>query len=326
VVAAIIVIAVFVVPPSWSYWAVGFGLVGLVIGNLALASVGGHLFSLGRFLDRARRFRRLDSLIATKERTREILSRYLVIVAIVGALLAPFPARAAGTCGIIIDPTISVSPAARQIASNFVERTIFDYIDAMACSELVIVVLGNEPRFATRTWLEALRDPAKVDCRNAPAVALAGEAALFGWSHNVAEATKQEGIDECQQVRALAAHEFSSRRNNFLKTLREALEVHPTVSYSPVTATIVRFSGSGELAHVLVLSDLLDTPPVSLEQVQVPDGVSVVLIALSPDPKYGSVKDVTARMRLWEGKANVTVLTVNELGRPGLWSELASKR
>jgi hypothetical protein len=76
---------------------------------------------------------------------------------------------------------------------------------------------------------------------------------------------------------------------------------------------------------VVILSDLQDNPPGPVSGIDVPNGVSLVLIALEPDPKYGSIKDVTVRMRLWERKPNVTVLTVNEL-QPGLWAGLASKR
>jgi hypothetical protein len=325
-IVAAIILAVFLAPASWATWTVVLGMVALVVGNISLGALAGTSESLGKFLGRAQRWAEIQRLVRMKERTRKALERFLVVfiaLALVGALTPPVLAGTA--CAIVPDETASVRTSSLQSAISFVKDTFFEYLAAMHCSSVVVLRLGPDPRFAKRTWLGPLPEHAAVDCQRAEAAPLPEEASLFGWSRNVESGLKNDAVARCERAVNESAHEDSIRRSNLLRQLDDALSFPQVVEPSHVTDTVRYFTKDDTFGSVVVLSDLQDNPPVPISRMDIPSNVSVVLIVLELDPKYGTIKDVTARMRFWEQNSTAAVRTVSEL-RPGMWSELAPKR
>ena len=322
---ALIVFAVFLAPPSWATWTVIVGMISLVAGNLNLGALAGTSESLGTFLGRARRWSEIERLIRMKQRTRRALKRFLVVIVVLTLLGAATAPALAVNCAIVPDETASVRASSLQVAIAFVKSTFIEYVTAMNCTSVVVVHLGPEPRFAKRIWLGPIPHRPVVDCQRAEAAPLPNEASLFGWSKNVETGLKDGAVARCEHRLDTQAREDSIARDNLLRQLDAALSFQQVVETSRVTATIQYFTKDDTFGSVVVLSDLRDNPPEKASRIEVPSDVSVVLVALEPDPKYGTIEDVTASIRFWEQNSNFDVLTVDEL-RPGLWSELASKR
>jgi hypothetical protein len=323
-VVAAIVLAVFLAPPSWAAWTVIVGMTALVVGNVSLGALSGTSESLGTFLGRARRWAEIERLIRMKERTRQALARFLVVMIALSLVAGTMSAWAGTACAIVPDETASVRESSLQTAITFMKSTLFEYLTAMNCTSLVVVRLGPEPRFAKRTWLGPIPKRPDVDCQRAEAVPLPTEAGLFGWSQNVETGLKEGAVARCERRMEASAREDSIARSNLLRQLDAALSFPQVVETSRVTEMVRYVTKDDRFGSVVVLSDLRDNPAAPPSRIDVPGDASVVLIALEPDSKYGTIEDVTARLRFWEQNSNVTVLTVDEL-RPGLWSELAAK-
>jgi nitrate reductase gamma subunit len=322
---AAIVLAVFLAPPSWATWTVIVGMIALVVGNVSLGALAGTAESLGTFLGRARRWAEIERLIRMKERTRQAFQRFLVVIVGLSLVAGTVPAWTGTACAIVPDETASVSESSLQAAITFIKNTFFEYVASMNCTSVVVVRLGPEPRFAKRTWLGPIPYRPGVDCQRAEAMPLPSEASLFGWSQNVETGLKEGAVARCERRMKASAREDSIARSNLLRQLDAALSFPQIVETSHITEMVRYLTKDDTFGSVVVLSDLRDNPAAPVSRVEVPSDASVVLIALEPDPKYGMIKDVTARIRFWEQNSNVSVLTVDEL-RPGLWSELAPKR
>jgi hypothetical protein len=324
--AAAAVLAVFMAPGRWARWLIPLGMVALVFGNLSLGALGGASQSLGLFLARSHRWRSIDRLIQLKKRARAALKRFLPVLIVIAAAspsASAIPSDRA--CAIVVDETASVRASSLEDARAFIKLTFFEYVFAMDCSSVVVIRLGPEPAFAKRTWLGPIPKPPRIDCTRAEPAPIPEEASLFGWSMNIESGLKDEAEASCQQALEEATRDYSVRRSEVLRHLDDALSFRQVVEQSHVTA-MVRYLTKGEVfVSALIASDLLDNPSVSVAGVDIPNGTSIVLIALEPDPRFGSVTDVTARMRLWERKSHVTVLTVHEV-RPGIWSSVGSRR
>jgi hypothetical protein len=260
-----------------------------------------------------------------KERTRQALARFLVVIVALSLVAGAVPAWAGTACAIIPDETASVRASSLQSAITFIKNTFFEYLTAMNCTSVVVVRLGPEPRFAKRTWLGPIPQHRTVDCQQVEAVPLPSEAALFRWSQNVETGLKEGAVARCERRMEASAREDSIARSNLLRQLDVALSFPQVVETSRVTEMVRYVTKDDIFGSVVVLSDLRDNPAAPASRIDVPSDASVVLIALEPDPKYGTIEDVTARIRFWEQNANVTLLTVDEL-RPGIWPELAPKR
>jgi hypothetical protein len=324
-IVAVIVLAVFLAPPSWATWTVIAGMIALVIGNLSLGALAGTSESLGTFLGRARRWAEIERLIRVKERTRKALKRFLVLFVALALLAAATSPVIAGACAIVPDETASVRASSLQAAIAYIKSTFFEYVAAMNCTSVVVVRLGPIPRFAKRTWLGPIPHRPVIDCQRAEAAPLPNEASLFNWSKNVETGLKDGAVARCERRLDDQAREDSVARSNLLRQLDAALSFPQVVEASHVTEMIRYITKDDIFGSVVVLSDLRDNPATPPSRVEVPSDASVILIALEPDPRYGTIEDVTARIRFWEQNSNFNVLTVDEL-RPALWTELARKR
>lgn len=320
-----IVLAVFLAPPSWATWTVIVGMICLVAGNLSLGALSGCSDALGTFLGRARRWTEIERLIRLKQRTRRALERFLIVILALSLIAGTVRAWGGTACAIVPDETASVRESSLQEAVTFIRNSFFDYVTAMNCTSVVVVRLGADPRFAKRTWLGPIPIRKAIDCQREEAAPLPSEASLFGWSRNVETGLKDGAVARCEHRQEVQAREDRIARENLLRQLDEALSFPQIIETSRVTEMVRYLTKDDTFGSVVVLSDLRDNPGAPTSRVEIAGDVSVVLIALPPAPEYGTLEDVAARIRFWEQNHNVTVLTVEEL-RPGLWSELARKR
>jgi len=277
------------------------------------------------FLSRLRRWEEIEQLIEMKKRTRRALQRYLALVLLLaGYGLASGNAVAGGSCAIAVDRTASVSEVSREEVLAFLKSTILDYVERMNCSSLVIVGLGSETRFARRIWLDTVKEPAFTDCRTVKPTPLTGHAALFEYSRNVAVSRRSTVETACERENAIAREQYVENRTGFLEAFEAALSVSSGVGHSRITPLVQDLARSGLYQHLLVITDGLDNPYVSLDGVAIRDGMSMLMIMVEPNLKYGTTAEVLTRAREWEQVRNVRVVTSREL-YPGLWKDLSVK-
>lgn len=323
VASAVLFVASFVAPPDWSRWVVMFGLPVLLLLNIFLGGLAGTSESIGSFLSRPTKWDHIEQQIDMKKRAHKALGRFLTIMLIaVSHYLIPSTAFAGDPCIVGVDETVSLKAGARQEAVDFLKSTIFDYVERMNCSSIVVVKLGSETRFAKRTRLETVAEPDLPNCRSVEPVPLTGEAAVFKYSSNVATGRKEQEVASCKAANAGTRRAYEERRRRFLQLFDFAVSVVPKVEYSRIAASVDYLSRSEMYKHILVITDALDNPRASLAGLTIPDGISVIIILVEPDPKYGTSEESLKQAQVWERKRNVTVVTTEEL-YPGLWSALA---
>jgi len=128
----------------------------------------------------------------------------------------------------------------------------------------------------------------------------------------------------CEQTNASARERYEDKRAKFLEAFEAALSVSTGVERSRITPLVQDLGRSGLYQHLVVVTDGLDNPHVSLDGVVIPDGMLMLMIMVEPDPKYGTTAEVLTRARQWERIRNMTVVTCREL-YPDLWKDLAGK-
>lgn len=318
----LLVVAAFLVPPTWAIWALTVGLGLLILLNICLGGLAGTASSLGSFLTRPRRWDNIEYEVRMKERTRNLLGRFLIILITVGLVSADQPdPLAAEACGIAVDETASLDPAGRGEAISFIKATAFDYIDAMGCSWIVVSQFGSATRFSKRTWIETVKEPDWRSCDAAEPEPLTGHAALFKYARNVTIARQKEAVDACHARQAIVRRKYEGERAQFTQVFGHALSVKPKMELSRIADFVQDLAQSDLYRSLVLITDGMDNPPVPLGDIRIPEGLRVIMIIVPPDRKYADPERVLVRAHQWAAVPNVTVATVAEL-YPGFWESI----
>lgn len=313
-ISALVVLGVFLAPAGWAWLAVGIGLVALVAGNLSLGALAGTSESLGVFLGRASRARSLDNQIAMKRRLRDTLRRFFVVLVVASSAgVASAQVLPEVSCALGVDDSKSRNTVSFRAAAALVPTFTLEYAQNLGCTKLMVLRIGGEPRFAERTWLSVPESPEATDCKAAEPEPLPLEAAMFGWSRGLALGRKQAAVSDCERASDAKRPIYAQKRAAFLRELEAALARPGSLTTSKVTPAIRYIAGGGEFRGVIALSDFVDNPKVEAATVTVPPGVSIVLVAVEPDPKYGTTEKILSRLSAWARIPGVRVVTAPEL-------------
>jgi hypothetical protein len=303
-------------------WIKVVGLVPFVIMNCCLALLAGTSASLGRLLERPRKWQAIQDHIEQRERLIEYLKRFLPIIAFI-VLTAFGSARAADDCFFGDDVTPSMSASDQRDAKTFLKATASAAVASFGCKHAVAVAMGCDVRFAKRIWMEVPADIPDIDCSKAEAEPLTGHSSFWDFVRGISEARKEEAVRRCEEDKAARARKHEADIATFGDSLDAAFSASGPQRCSRITDSIRDALNSGIYGTIVFVSDAIDNPPTTLNGIVVPTGSRVILILARPNPAFARVEDSLARAAAWARIPGVTVVTTAEL-RPDLWRSLAT--
>lgn len=244
------------------------------------------------------------------------------------AVLGIVPAEAQRTCQVWTDGTVSVDSVARFQALQAIADNLQAITDRLGCSELMIVPFSDAPRWSPRRLLQVPAQMPSTSCDDVTLPAYEGPIKLRRVFRSFLELDLQNARAACAATQASAKGLSDAQWTAFTRDVRSALSSPPPVperNDTPLVELVQYLVCTSRTSVAMIITDGLESREPAVPDVQLPAGMTLVLILVPARQAWGGGTAALEAAREWTARVKgLRVMTYEELASPGRLESLGT--